>query len=321
MSIRAAFFLFLFLGSGCSDGEPGPATTSNGAVENGVAQADDDEAYRTVPIPTTRIGTWYRAGAYRIRSRTPAVTIAPTPDLPIIPHDARDNPYCPGIEAPQTAAGKWARARGWRVSGEEALGPLTAVNVLRRPDNSLAGDCQAIDGRVVVFDREQPIASVATTSTDGYQISWSEPMASGALRLTANIVEAPFGDLSLNGHDLEVAPIPPADRVCNDRTSVPNIFAKPIQTARKTLAKAGWAPVPTRRTLPVIDDEGYGDIWSGADYRYHDGITEVTDCEPHGRCSFAYRTPGASIEVITQGDSVTAYAVTCASARKGLRIK
>ncbi|MES2449920.1 MAG: hypothetical protein V4610_05065 [Pseudomonadota bacterium] len=280
------------------------------------SQARDDR-YRTVPTPATTTGTWYQAGAYRVRSRAAGVLIAPTPDLPSVAYEKKDDPYCHDNPPPKTVEGKWVRSRGWRVSEEDRLGPFTVVGVLRRGEHGPGGECQAIDGRFVVFDHGRPIATVVTASVDGYQLNQSEVMASGALRLSSGPEEPPYGDLILVGRDLEITPLPPSDKVCDGRRTLPNIFARQIVDARKSLFAAGWNPVSRHRRLPALDNDGYGEVWSGADYLYHDGVTEVEDCDPRSRCQLGYRARGAKATVFTRGDEVTAYVVDCAGRGRG----
>ena len=297
----------------------GDEAAANGvAVTENIAESSaltDDESLRTVPTPAATTGTWYQAGAYRLRSRASGVSIAPTPDLPVVVYEKKDEPYCDDNASPQSAEGKWARARGWRISSEDKLGPLTIVSVLRRGKHGRGGECVAIDGRFLVFDHGRPIATIVTASVEGYQLNQLETMATGALRLWSGSQEPPYGDLALKGRDLEITPLPPSDKVCDGRRTMPNVFAKPIQEARKKLFAAGWRPVTRRRQLPVLDEDGYGELWSGADYLYNEGVREVDECEPRDQCSFTYRARGAKVMILAQSERVTAYLVDCAEPR------
>lgn len=312
---RTGVLAILCLVAGCSgkaDGNAVAAATPRAPTKPAPpAISAHDDRYRTLFTPAVSMATWYPAGAYRVRSRAPAVAIAPATDLPLIRHEPGDNAFCPDPR-PETPEGKWAQSRGWQIGSEDTLGPLTIVTVLRKFINGSGGECVAIDGRSLVFDHGKPIASIVTVSVDGFQLARSEETERGAIRLIGAIEAAPYGDLVVKGRDIEIEPLPPSDTACHGKQIVPNIFGQPIQVARRILRRAGWRPVPTRRHLPVLDDNGMGDGWDGADYLYADGITEVTECEPHGQCSLGYRTRGATSTVVTESGTVTWYWIDCA---------
>lgn len=319
IACRTRIFAILCLASACSakdDENASTATPHQRAKPVPVSATPvSDERYRTIFTPAVRVGTWYRAGAFRVRSVAPGVSIAPTPDLPVISYEKGDDPYCPTIARAETPAGKQARSLGWRVGNEGSFGPLTIVSVLRKAVHGPGGECQAIDGRLLLFDHGRPIATIVTVSPDSYQFGSWKKTTRGALRLETGLREPPYGDLYIQEQDIDIEPLPPSDTGCNGQKTVPNIFGKPIKDAREILRRAGWEPIPMHRQPPVVNSNGMGDVWVEEDYFYRDGITEVTNCDHRGLCVFQYRSGRATVVVYTQGEPVTAYDLNCVDRR------
>ncbi|MEP7005661.1 MAG: PASTA domain-containing protein [Sphingomonas bacterium] len=237
----------------------------------------------------------------------------------MIIREKQDDAYCPDKPKAETPEGRWAVARGWRISSERKLGQLVAVNVVRHLEHDVGGLCISIDGQFLLFDHGRPIASVMTVSEYGYQLGFLSETERGGFRIESGLKEPPFGDLFVKGDDIDIEPLPPSETWCDGKKPVPNIFGKPIQEARKILRRAGWKPVPRYRRLPAIGDDGKGDIFSGEDYLYHDGVTEVVGCEPRGQCWLDYRSGQATAEILTQGEHVTNYGVDCDDRRSEAR--
>ncbi|GAA0314070.1 hypothetical protein GCM10009087_25560 [Sphingomonas oligophenolica] len=262
--------------------------------------------------PSPRPGRWEHAGAYLVRSREPKLWIVPTSNLPTIPysptsksvaHDGGSPELCERIVSltePRTSAGRWARARGWRVAFEAPLGPLTATVLVRRYIYTFQG-CWSFDGRIVLFDRDKPVATVITAPTELIQIGLVEPTERAALRVETISNDVPFGDLVFSHGRIEAEPLPPQDMVCDGRAAVPNVFGVPIIEASRVLRGAGWRPVPPP-TSKLAENLGVA-------ARYDKGLSEVTECTPMAVCGFQYRSRGivTELSVIADGGSEFVY--------------
>lgn len=260
--------------------------------------------------PALHVGTWFHAGKYDVRTLVRTASIEPSTDLPVVAFRRDQYDFCGRyVPPPVTPAGIWARSRGWRVAAEARLGPLTFVNVLRSYYYE-AQTCSQIDGRISVFDGDRPIATIVTSSVNGYQADYFGG-PDDRLRLQ-NIREVPFGDVVLKARNIEIKPLPPVDRFCGGRKAVPNIYGQSINRARSILRKAGWQPV--RAAPPEIAKDPDGDDFfadlEGSDF-YRKGITEVTGCSPTGFCGFRYQSGRAWMEVQTSGGIITDYEPDC----------
>jgi hypothetical protein len=270
---------------------------------------ESEELPPAVFSPAEHLGSWYRAGNYRVRTLVRTASIVPAADLPRITYRKNQYDFCGGNNpTPQTRGGTWARSRGWHVGAEAPLGPLTLVNVLR--SYYYEGQvCGQIDGKILVFEGDRPIAVLNTSGAEGYQAD-SFGGQDGVLRLV-NIRSVPFGDVTLHGQDIEIRPLPSADRICGRKT-MPNLFGQRIGPARRILHNAGWRPIPA--DPPEIDKfsdgsrfisdlEGYG--------FYRKGLTEVITCTPTSFCYFAYRSGKAMVTVTTSAGFITDYMEEC----------
>lgn len=253
-----------------------------------------------------RTGIWYRAGAFRVRSLMPGVSIAPTSDLPVVPRLANDNSDCPSTAQPKTPEGKWVLSRCWRITDEDRFGPLTMVNAMRSFALGFNSDCHPIAGRFLLFNGGKIIATIVTTSPDDADFGRWEKTTGGGLRLTTVPDEPPFGDLFVRGRDVDIEPLPQSEKACDGTKTMPNVFGKPIETARRILRRAGWRAVPVQYSFEDLDD---GDF--ELRHYYGKGITEVTTCEPHSWCEFGYRSGRATALMFSQGGAVTSRDVDC----------
>jgi len=308
LSARSVILAILCL-TGCS-----AADERNDAAVAARAQATTQPSKKaSVHSPAPRIGTWYSAGPYRVRSLVPGVFIVPAVNLPVVDYIGDQDRFCGTLyETPGTAEGKWARSRGWRPGLEMALGQLTMVNVMRRYDYQAQG-CGQIDGKVILFDHGRPIAAITVKLPPAVNLSidnW-EKMRSGAVRLKEEWTP-PYGDLTIAGRDIEIRPLPASDPVCRRKQAVPNVFGQEIQRARTILRSAGWKPV--RTILPVYPRDSDGSLVIDDLTRFalhEEGIKEAAYCAPTGVCGFEYRSNGASLTVTTEGETVFDYSVTC----------
>lgn len=258
-----------------------------------------------------RTGVWYPAGAYRVRSLVPGVSVAPLPDLPVIAYKKDANDFC-GEDYPtqHTPEGKWARSRGWRIGDEIVFGPVTIVNVLRRYYYE-AQACNQIDGGAVLFDHGRPIAAIHVGKPDDtLQVEELGDVEKGALRLKNRWVK-PFGDLLVKGHDIEIRPLPSTETLCGEAI-LPNVFGESFARARSILGRWGWKPDPVAAPTLSKDIDGnlYSDDRTASDLRKQ-GYTEVNNCNPMSFCEFHYRRGKIKVMLYTQGDEVVQHFEDC----------
>lgn len=315
MGGRSGVLAALCLLAACSakheDKEAAAAPSRDRATPMQATASALDNGNQTLFAPAVRTGIWYQAGAYRVRSLVPNVSIAPTPDLPTIAYRKDENDFCGEYHPTQrTPEGKWARSRGWRVGEEIVLGSVTIVNVLRRYGYE-AQACNQIDGRTVLFDHGRPIAAIHVGKPDDtLQAEELVDMGNGAIRLK-NLWVKPFGDLFVKGHDVEIRPLPPADTIC-DKAILPNVFGKSFSRARSILRGSGWKPDPVAAPalLENVDGNLYSEDRTASDLRKQ-GYTEVNNCNPMSFCEFHYRRGKLRVMLYTQGDEVVQHFEDC----------
>ncbi|GAA0314055.1 hypothetical protein GCM10009087_25540 [Sphingomonas oligophenolica] len=271
--------------------------------------ADEDKG---APAPILKTGIWYQAGSYRVRSLVPNVSIAPSLDLPVVAYKKYESDFC-GSEGPirETPEGRWARSRGWRVDDQGTFGPLTVVSVLRRYDYQ-AQFCGQVDGRIILFDHGKPIASVHVGDADDEgQVDGLGVRANGALRLT-NMWFKPFGDLFVEGRDIEVRPLPRSDSICDGAATLPNVFGKPIAQARSILGRSGWKADPQPPPVVTKNPDGSLEFENSDDYNmYNRGFKEEKNCDPRGFCEFHYKRGEIKVMLYTQGEEVVQHYEEC----------
>jgi hypothetical protein len=268
-----------------------------------------------VPAPIVKTGIWYQAGRYRVRSLVPDVSIAPTPDLPVVTYKTYESDRCgPDAGSPgETPEGKWARSHGWHVHDQGPFGPLTLVSVLRRYDYQ-AEACGQIDGRTVLFDNGKPIASIHVGDVDDEgQVDGLGARVNGALRLT-NMWLKPFGDLFVEGRNIEVRPVPRFDTICDGAARLRNVFGKPIAQARAILGRSGWKP--DRQPPPIVtkNSDGSLEIENSDDYNlYRSGYREGNNCNSGSFCEFHYKRRKIKVILRTQAGEVVWHSEECST--------
>jgi hypothetical protein len=166
----------------------------------------------------------------------------------------------------------------------------------------------------VLFDNGKPIASIHVGDVDDEaQVDGLGARANGALRLE-NMWLKPFGDLFVEGRDIEVRPLPRFDSICDGAARLPNVFGKPIARARAILGRSGWKA--DRQPPPVVtkNPDGALEIENSDDYRlYRRGFREVQECSPNGFCEFHYKRGAIRIILITQGEEIIQHREECST--------
>lgn len=176
--------------------------------------------------------------------------------------------------------------------------------------------CGQIEGKIILFGSGHPIAAISVIlpdKTDTLAIEMLNEQESGAMRLENQWV-APFGDLIVTGHDIEIRALPASDLVCHGRQAVPNVFGQPIRKARKTLRAAGWKPARTAPPVYTTNPDGSLNIKNLSQFvLYKEGITEVSSCAPTGFCGFEYRSGSTTLSLTTMGEETISYSIDCGS--------
>jgi hypothetical protein len=229
---------------------------------------------------------------FTLRSLIPDMHFIATEGLPRIEPATDSSDTCDawGAITPQTPAGKLAASLGWRVAGEEGIGALTAVVVIRKYDFEPGAMCVVTDGNLVLFDGIKVMGVLQRDEKSFFGIGRIEKLESGSLRVWTSTSQRPLGDLGLVGHDLRFAGTAAMDTACDGRMKVPNLFRMSIKKARSILIRAGWKPF---RVEPIDrDDLEYGEY-------YRRGVIEIESCSNHGQCLFHYRSATGNLTLET----------------------
>lgn len=250
----------------------------------------------------------------RVQSQVPGLAFTPLASLPRAPAGA-DGRLCGFTRPGQTPAGRAVTGAGWVVTGEERLGRLQAVSFAGAFKSGTSGSCEVQQGNVALFEGERLLA-----------VAYAEPGAKRSIGgiLPLEIVGQPAGLRLWDGDflsqplaDLRAQPdgtlalqaLAPEETRCQGRATLPLLYGKPIDEARRLLQQRGWTPVPAQRSP--------GDIDPRADALVKAGITEVESCSGtgFGYCNFTYRGAAGPLSVTTVGDgdrpSVSDYGVQC----------
>jgi hypothetical protein len=317
MKSQPAVLAVLCLTAACSakDGGNGSAAVAAArhppytAPTKGPASVTDSKR-ETVYTSAVREGIWYQAGRHRVRSLVPDAAIVSIGDLPVIPYEKPEKDFCGRDNAASGAEARWASSRGWRINLETTLGPIRLINVFRRyePVNAI---CYQIDARIILFEHGVPIATILSGVMGEGPIEVLEDTDHGGFRLENEVGDPPFGELFLTGRDIEIRPLPPADRICGD-TLLPNVFGKRIGRARRILRGSGWKSEPQPPPARYRDVDGNLSIENYTDDGlYKKGFKERSDCNPMGFCDFNYRRGKVAIKLHTYDETVTRYYETC----------
>ena len=229
---------------------------------------------------------------YSMRSSIDGMYLFAAKSLPRIEH-ATDSPdWCDkwGTFAPETPAGKLAVSQGWKITGEERLGPLTALSIIRKYEPAPGAMCVAIDGYAVFFEGTNVVGALHRDQQAWFSVGRLEKLESGALRIWTSTTQAPLGDLTLKGHQISLGPTAAMNSECAGRMKVPGLFRMPIERAHKILLGSGWRPL---RMGNINRDSS--EYWR----YYRRGITEIDSCTASGRCLFHYQSAAGNLTLET----------------------
>lgn len=231
--------------------------------------------------------------------------------LPEGPYPSKSDDNCSGdFTEPTTDAGRYVQQRGWGVLSEVGIGDYQFVSFAGEFIPGTSGTCAVRQGNIGVFDGSRLKAILYTARKSDELIGVLVPVEDGIVRVwSGGYLGHPVADISVGSVGLIVAKVAAEDTFCQGRIPMPNVYEMPITDARDKLQAAGWEPVPQPK-----------EEW-GQQIDLHDiGITETVSCSGTGLafCRYAYKTSGASLDVVTAGEmfddnvpSVSSYSVTC----------
>lgn len=186
------------------------------------------------------------AGAAVRESEVPGVALVALSDLPRSPESGAVDEACEGYRAKGlTATGEAVAARGWVVVSEARLGRYRVVSFVSGFDPGTSAICFGRNGNVGVFDGTRLVALAYDTSAESASFGSNrtagrlEPMDNGALLVWGDSPGSPLGELHLGQDGLRLTPTAAERSFCQRKVVVPNVYDKPIQTARRALLAPG----------------------------------------------------------------------------------
>ncbi|MDR2875476.1 MAG: PASTA domain-containing protein [Methylobacillus sp.] len=238
------------------------------------------------------------------------IQFIPLATLPQSPETARLNEGCNDRYRVEklTAIGKQVAQLGWIVTGEIALGRYRVVTFASGFDDGTSGVCFSRNANIGIFDGGKLVALAYTKKSVEWMLGTVEPLESGALMLRSYDPGAPLGELREENGGLRITKVAPEQTFCQGRATVPNVYGKTIQAARKILIAHGWKP--QRPSEKPIEGDLAASL-AGA------GIIEAETCSGtgYGYCSFNYSGAAGALGITTMGDdgsTVISYFVVCA---------
>lgn len=269
--------------------QPGPHSSRGHSIES----ATDD--YRTVP---TEFAVPHDGrGMYEMHSSVREIYFTAIDRLPHVVEPRSRLRGC-AMEQPRTAGGKAALAAGWKVSGEQRLGKLTAVAIFRGLRDAPGSHCYELDAVVVLFERERPIAVLrrADPLGEGIGVGSVARVKPGVIEIGQSVMSAPLGRLSLEGQRLRFDALPLIERHCGGRVTMPNLYTMQFWKMRDTVLQAGWRPRATKARHRDVDDEESMTAFQ------RQRFSETEECGPMMGCNYRYRRGGDTLFVGLRDD-------------------
>lgn len=259
------------------------------------------------------------AETLNVSSSVPGVHVVAADVLPAPPQPATlaSDSFCrnASVARPSTAAGRHVAALGWAVTSEEQAGDYTAVGIFSRGHDGTSGACTISDGNVALYRGSKLVAIVygdpGESDAGGIVGGVMGTLTQGRLRISDwTPPNYPSADIVLTADRIDVVPIADSEIACGGLV-VPNLYGKPISSARVALKRQGWRPNDLRQ--PASEDDAY-DLAAG--YRA-DGLAEIESCAGtgYGFCAASYVHPSGSVLNVTSTegpDSISSYSVACA---------
>ena len=232
--------------------------------------------------------------------------------LPHSPEDGSLDGYCEGYrEKVSTVPGKQVAKLGWIVTSEAQLGRFQVVTFASGFTPGTSALCYARNANIAIYEGAKLVALAYTSRSGDLHLGAVETLESGALLVWGDPPGSPIGELHDANGTLRLTGISPDRTFCRHRATVPNVYGKPFNVARKILIANGWRPIRS--------SEG-SERWFAETELVKRGVIEVESCSGTGvgYCKFNYERPTGVLSVITVGgdpdpanDTVVRYEVEC----------
>nr|WP_249183261.1 hypothetical protein [Burkholderia cenocepacia] len=232
----------------------------------------------------------------RTGSDIAGASLVPLGTLPHSPESGSLDPFCTQYRAKTTtAAGREVAQRNWIVTSEAPLGRYTVVTFASGFNAGTSAICFVRNGNIGVFDGTTLVALGYTARKAGWQLGSVDRMENGALLVWGgNGPGAPVGELHEASGGLRLTRVAAERAFCDGRAVVPNVYAKPLDVARRILIAHGWQPLRPREKPDAMD---------GAATLAKHGIVEAEACSGTGvgYCALRYRNAAGVLGVTTVG--------------------
>nr|WP_249209448.1 hypothetical protein [Burkholderia cenocepacia] len=250
----------------------------------------------------------------RTGSDIAGASLVPLGTLPHSPESGSLDPFCTQYRAKATtAAGREVAQRNWIVTSEAPLGRYTVVTFASGFNAGTSAICFVRNGNIGVFDGTTLVALGYTARKAGWQLGSVDRMENGALLVWGgNGPGAPVGELHEASGGLRLTRVAAERAFCDGRAVVPNVYAKPLDVARRILIAHGWQPLRPREKPDAMD---------GAATLAKHGVVEAEACSGTGvgYCALRYRNAAGVLGVTTVGgepdrpseNTVIDYQVAC----------
>ncbi|MCA8238913.1 hypothetical protein [Burkholderia cenocepacia] len=244
----------------------------------------------------TLFGATASAEPLRTGSDIAGASLVPLGTLPHSPESGSLDPFCTQYRAKATtAAGREVARRNWIVTSEAPLGRYTVVTFASGFNAGTSAICFVRNGNIGVFDGTTLVALGYTARKAGWQLGTVDRMENGALLVWGgNGPGAPVGELHEASGGLRLTRVAAERTFCDGRAVVPNVYAKPLDVARRILIAHGWQPLRPREKPDAMD---------GAATLAKHGIVEAEACSGTGvgYCALRYRNAAGVLGVTTVG--------------------
>lgn len=238
--------------------------------------------------------------------------------IPKAPGSAKSQKECGFLLVkPKTAGGRIVAALGWGLTAEVPFGAYDAVSFAGQFEPSSSGSCETREGNVAIFKDRQLIALAYATKGVKQTIGTISALRDGLRIWDGSLAATPVADIHfLDGYLFQIDPVADQDLVCAGQGKVPNIYGKPINTAREALMSDGWVPLKNPQDF-AADKVQYARELALSQR----GIVEVDSCSGTGAafCKYFYRNGNMELSVTTSGDEdfprVAGYETSCDKAQ------
>lgn len=265
-------------------------------------------------VACAALGGTASADPLRTASDLAGASLVPLGVLPHSPENGSLDPFCTQYRAKTTtAAGREVAKRDWIVTSEAPLGRYTVVTFASGFGAGTSAICFARHTNLGVFDGTTLVALGYTARKAGWQLGTADRLESGALLIWGGDGPAPpVGELREENGGLRLTRVAAESTYCQGRAVVPNVYGKPLDTARRILIAHGWQPLRPREKPDPAD---------GAATLARHGIIEAEACSGTGMgyCALRYRSTAGVLGVTTAGgepdkpaeNTVIDYQVAC----------